>query len=139
MARLAEAQAFVDARPKWARRTAAGCPGGEAQLAVGLAGTVSTVAALEKEVGPLQSRTEIHHSSLSGDQVDVWRGAVGRRGLDSRPASARRPGMVEGRGRRESVIVGGVLVLAAVMAGFGRRECLVSEDDILDGIVASLR
>ena len=35
-------------------------------------------------------------------------------------------------------IVGGILVLAEVMAGFDRRQCLVSEDDILDGMVASL-
>jgi exopolyphosphatase/pppGpp-phosphohydrolase len=44
--------------------------------------------------------------------------------------------MVEGRA---DVIVGGAVVLAAVMTGFGYRECLVSEDDILDGLVASLR
>jgi len=37
------------------------------------------------------------------------------------------------------VIVGGVIILAAVMAGFGSSDCLVSEDDILDGIVSSLR
>jgi exopolyphosphatase/guanosine-5'-triphosphate,3'-diphosphate pyrophosphatase len=40
---------------------------------------------------------------------------------------------------REDVIVGGALVLAAVMRRFGFAECLVSESDILDGIVASLR
>jgi len=31
-----------------------------------------------------------------------------------------------------------VLVLAEVMAAFDRDRCLVSEDDILDGLVASL-
>ena len=39
---------------------------------------------------------------------------------------------------REDVIVGGVLVLAVVMASFDRDRCLVSEDDILDGLAASL-
>jgi exopolyphosphatase/pppGpp-phosphohydrolase len=43
--------------------------------------------------------------------------------------------MTEGR---EDVIVGGVLVLAVVMASFGRDRCLVSEDDILDGLARGL-
>ena len=37
------------------------------------------------------------------------------------------------------VIVGGALVLRAVIAHFGFRECLVSESDILDGLIASQR
>ena len=52
------------------------------------------------------------------------------------PARLERPGMVAGRA---DVIVGGVLVLAAVMEVFDRASCLVSEDDILDGLVATLR
>jgi len=40
---------------------------------------------------------------------------------------------------REDVIVGGVLILDAVMEAFDRTFCLVSEDDILDGLAASLR
>jgi len=47
-----------------------------------------------------------------------------------------RPGMIEGR---QDVIVGGALVLRAVMARFGFAECLVSESDILDGLIASQR
>ena len=39
---------------------------------------------------------------------------------------------------REDVIVGGLVVLVSVMEAFGRGECLVSEDDILDGLVASV-
>jgi exopolyphosphatase / guanosine-5'-triphosphate,3'-diphosphate pyrophosphatase len=46
-----------------------------------------------------------------------------------------RPGMVEGR---EDVIVGGVLILAVVMEAFDCERCLVSEDDILDGLAATL-
>jgi exopolyphosphatase/pppGpp-phosphohydrolase len=44
--------------------------------------------------------------------------------------------MVEGR---SDVIVAGVLILDAVMAAFDRSSCLVSEDDILDGLVTTLR
>ena len=54
---------------------------------------------------------------------------------EDRRARLARPGMVEGRA---DVIVGGVLILDTVMARFDRDACLVSEDDILDGLVASL-
>jgi exopolyphosphatase/guanosine-5'-triphosphate,3'-diphosphate pyrophosphatase len=127
---LAEARAFVGAEVERART---GLPAvGEGGLLIGLAGTVSTVAALEQELAHYQ-RDRIHHAILSRDQVDVW---LERLATENRQARLVRAGMVEGRA---DVIVGGVLVLAAVMVGFGRRECLVSEDDILDGIVASLR
>jgi exopolyphosphatase/guanosine-5'-triphosphate,3'-diphosphate pyrophosphatase len=38
---------------------------------------------------------------------------------------------------RQDVIVGGAMVLDAVMRRFGFAECLVSEADILDGLIAS--
>ena len=44
------------------------------------------------------------------------------------------PGMAEGRA---DVIVGGLSILVKVMRQFGFDECLVSEYDILDGLVAS--
>jgi exopolyphosphatase / guanosine-5'-triphosphate,3'-diphosphate pyrophosphatase len=44
--------------------------------------------------------------------------------------------MVEGR---QDVIVGGALILATVMTHLGFFECLVSESDILDGLIASQR
>jgi exopolyphosphatase / guanosine-5'-triphosphate,3'-diphosphate pyrophosphatase len=100
-------------------------------LLVGLAGTVSTLAALELGVAHYD-RDKIHHAVLRADQVEQW---LARLAGEDRGARLRRPGMVEGRA---DVIVGGVLVLAAVMAGFGRDRCLVSEDDILDGLVATL-
>jgi exopolyphosphatase/guanosine-5'-triphosphate,3'-diphosphate pyrophosphatase len=101
-------------------------------ILVGLAGTVSTVASLE--LGAADYRRDIiHHAVLSRSQVDGW---YERLAAEDRRARLLRPGMVEGRA---DVIVGGVLVLSAVMAGFGRTACLVSEDDILDGLVSSLR
>ena len=39
---------------------------------------------------------------------------------------------------RVDVIVGGNIVLAALMEHFGFDECLASEADILDGMVMSL-
>ncbi len=46
------------------------------------------------------------------------------------------PGLEPGR---VDVIVGGTIVLSEVMAALGHDTLLVSESDILDGIVASLR
>jgi exopolyphosphatase/guanosine-5'-triphosphate,3'-diphosphate pyrophosphatase len=40
---------------------------------------------------------------------------------------------------REDVIVAGVEILLAVMEGFGFNEVLVSEADILDGLVLTMR
>ena len=42
------------------------------------------------------------------------------------------------RQARADVIVGGVVILVAIMRYFGFDECLVSEADILDGLVLSL-
>jgi exopolyphosphatase/guanosine-5'-triphosphate,3'-diphosphate pyrophosphatase len=101
-------------------------------LFIGLAGTVSTLAALDKQLARYE-RAAIHHAVLTRAVVAQWLERLA--GEDSRARSAR-PGMVEGRA---DVIVGGVLVLDAVMAAFDRHTCLVSEDDILDGLAASLR
>lgn len=100
-------------------------------LLIGLAGTVSTLAALD---GGLRdyARAAIHHVVLDRARVQYWLAALA--GEDSRARLAR-PGMVEGRA---DVIVGGVLILDAVMEVFDRHQCLVSEDDILDGLAASL-
>ncbi len=99
---------------------------------VGLAGTVATVAMLVHGVRRYERRL-VHHSVVTADQVEEW-----LHRLAGEPAAQRRAetGMVEGR---HDVIVAGVLVLAEVMAYFGRTRCLVSEDDILDGLAASLR
>ncbi len=48
----------------------------------------------------------------------------------------RRPGLPAGR---QDVIFGGALVLREAMRRFGATECTVSEADILDGLVMSLR
>jgi exopolyphosphatase/guanosine-5'-triphosphate,3'-diphosphate pyrophosphatase len=127
---LAEARAVVEAEVGRARAELPPMDGGG--MLIGLAGTVSTLAALNLEL-PRYDRVAIHHAVLGREQVDRWLTTLS---TEDRRARLARPGMVEGRA---DVIVGGVLVLAAVMAGFECRECLVSEDDILDGLVASIR
>jgi exopolyphosphatase/guanosine-5'-triphosphate,3'-diphosphate pyrophosphatase len=103
-------------------------PGG---LLIGLAGTVSTLAALEQGL-TRYDRDRIHHFVLTEAMVDTW---LDRLAGENSRARAARKGMVEGRA---DVIMGGTVVLQAVMAVFDRSECLVSEDDILDGLAASL-
>jgi exopolyphosphatase/guanosine-5'-triphosphate,3'-diphosphate pyrophosphatase len=100
-------------------------------LLVGLAGTVSTLASLAQGV-EVYERARIHHTRLSRRDVERWLHVLASEDSVSRLA---RPGMDEGR---EDVIVGGVLILAVVMSVFDLGDCLVSEDDILDGLAASL-
>ncbi len=104
-------------------------PGG---VVIGLAGTVSTIASME--VGaPRYERDLVHHVLLGRERVAFWLKVL----AEERSAERlRHRGMVRGR---EDVIVGGVLVLHEIMDVFGCSECLVSEDDILDGLVMSLR
>jgi exopolyphosphatase/guanosine-5'-triphosphate,3'-diphosphate pyrophosphatase len=124
-ARVAVDGALVEAR----RRLPVLLPGG---LLIGLAGTVSTLAALDQGLA-VYERAAIHHAVLTGADVARWLELLAGEASRARLA---RPGMVEGRA---DVIVGGVLVLDAVMAAFDRASCLVSEDDILDGLAATLR
>src|SRR6185295_12556555 len=103
----------------------------EAGTVIGVAGTVSTVAAVEQGLAEYD-RERIHHFRLTRAAVeDVFRT------LATEPAADRRhnPGLEP---ERVDVIVGGTIVLAAVMRYFGFDEMLVSEDDILDGLIRDL-
>ena len=99
---------------------------------IGLAGTVSTLAALDLGL-VTYDRSRVHHAVLRATAVAQWCEVLAAESAGQR---LRRPGMVEGR---QDVIVGGALVLRDVMRRFGFTECLVSESDILDGLVDSLR
>ena len=74
----------------------------------------------------------VHHYRLSRQAVDR-----ALSDLAARPASQTRR-LTRDRAGRAPVIVGGTLVLASLMAHFGFEECLVSESDILDGLVITL-
>jgi exopolyphosphatase/guanosine-5'-triphosphate,3'-diphosphate pyrophosphatase len=105
--------------------------GGRDRL-VGLAGTVSTLASLE--LGLIHyERDRIHHSVLSRTSVEKWSDLLGAERVQDR---AERPAIPKGR---EDVIFGGALVLRETMVRFGLAECVVSEADILDGLVLGLR
>jgi exopolyphosphatase/guanosine-5'-triphosphate,3'-diphosphate pyrophosphatase len=98
---------------------------------VGLAGSVTTLAALELGL-PAYDSDRIHHSVLSRDAVAGWCTTLA---AESSAARAQRAGMVPGRA---DVIVGGAYVLRQVMEHFGFDTCMASETDILDGIAQSL-
>jgi exopolyphosphatase/guanosine-5'-triphosphate,3'-diphosphate pyrophosphatase len=103
----------------------------EAATLVGLAGTITTVAAIELGLQEYD-RDTIHHFRLTRAAAeDVFRT------LATESADERRhnPGLDPGR---VDVIVGGTIVLVTIMRAFGFDEMLVSEADILDGLVRSL-
>ena len=103
----------------------------EAKTLVGLAGTVSTVAAVEQGLHEY-ARDRIHHFRLTRAAVeDVFRTLATEAADDRR----HNPGL---EAERVDVIVGGVAVLATVMRTFEFDEALVSEEDILDGLVRDL-
>jgi exopolyphosphatase/guanosine-5'-triphosphate,3'-diphosphate pyrophosphatase len=104
----------------------------QAHRMVGLAGTITTMAAVEMGLADYD-RDRIHHFVLTRAAAeDVFRTLA----TEPREARGHNPGLEQGR---VDVIVGGALVVVAVMRHFGFDECLVSEADILDGLVASLR
>jgi exopolyphosphatase/guanosine-5'-triphosphate,3'-diphosphate pyrophosphatase len=102
----------------------------EAATLVGLAGTVTTVAAVEMGLAEY-NRDRIHHFVLTRAAAeDVFRTLA----TEPRRQRLSNPGLEPARA---DVIVGGCCVLVAVMRFFEFGACLVSEADILDGIVRS--
>jgi exopolyphosphatase / guanosine-5'-triphosphate,3'-diphosphate pyrophosphatase len=103
----------------------------EAQTLVGLAGTVTTVAAVEIGL-ETYDRDRIHHFHLSHEAAeDVFRTLA----TESRADRVHNPGLEEARA---DVIVGGCCVLVALFRHLGFDEMIVSEADILDGLALSL-
>ncbi|MFE6162180.1 exopolyphosphatase [Streptomyces sp. NPDC056486] len=102
-------------------------PIGDARTLVGLAGSVTTVAAIALGLDAYDSEA-IHHSRVSYEQVAEIVGRLTRSTHDERAAiPVMHPGRVD-------VIAAGALVLLSIMDRTGAREVVVSEHDILDGI-----
>ncbi len=103
----------------------------DAATLVGLAGTVTTVAAVELGL-PEYDAEKIHGFRLTRAAVeDVFRTFA----TENAAQRATNPGLEPGR---VDVIVGGVAVLAGILRTLNFDEVLVSESDILDGLVRSL-
>ncbi|MFB8113031.1 exopolyphosphatase [[Kitasatospora] papulosa] len=105
-------------------------PIASAATLVGLAGTVTTVAAMALGLEEYDSEA-IHHSRVSVERV---RELTERLLASTHEERAAIPAMHPGR---VDVIASGALVLLAVMERAGAREVVVSEHDILDGIAWS--
>jgi exopolyphosphatase/guanosine-5'-triphosphate,3'-diphosphate pyrophosphatase len=111
--------------------TIAGLLSGKPALAVGLAGTVTTISGIKQ--GLDQYDTErIHHSRLSRGEVEEIFMKLATVPLEERK---RVMGLEPARA---DVIVGGAAVLRVIMDLAGLDEILVSEKDILDGLVLDL-
>lgn len=105
---------------------------GEARTFVGLAGTVSTAAAVEIGLATYD-RDQIHHFELTREAVeDVFRTLA----TENRADRLHNPGVEEGRA---DVIVAGLCILVQLMRQLNLDVCVVSESDILDGIVMHLQ
>ena len=103
----------------------------DARTLVGLAGSVTTVAALALGLDAYDAG-RIHHARIGAGQVHEQTARL----LAMPQAGRARLGVMHPG--RVDVIGGGALVLEAIMTRFGFTEVLASEHDILDGIAWSL-
>ena len=98
---------------------------------VGLAGSVTTVAALALHL-PRYDAERIHHARVPFDDVaKVTQDLLGSTVADRRDLPVMHPG-------RADVIGAGALILRIIMERAGKTSVIASEHDILDGIAFSL-
>jgi exopolyphosphatase/guanosine-5'-triphosphate,3'-diphosphate pyrophosphatase len=102
-----------------------------ARRMIGLAGTVSTLASLKLGLAEYDV-DKLHHATLTLDEIE---GMCDMLAAQSARRRGELVGMVPGR---QDVILGGALVLGSVATRYHCSEVLVSEKDILDGIVLSI-
>jgi len=99
---------------------------------VGLAGTVAALVMVDQGLTHYD-RALVHHARLSMRDVAAWTAQLSRETTAERLAH---PGMEPGRA---DVLVGGLVVLLAVMERIGATSVLHSEADILDGVASALQ
>ncbi|MFC7309907.1 exopolyphosphatase [Streptomyces monticola] len=103
----------------------------EARTLVGLAGSVTTVAAIALGLEEYDSAA-IHHARIPYEQVvEITKRLLSSTHAERAAIGAMHPGRVD-------VIGSGALVLLAIMERIDAAEVVVSEHDILDGIAWSL-
>ncbi|KJY43786.1 exopolyphosphatase [Streptomyces sp. NRRL B-1568] len=125
---IAAIRADVEAALDLAQETV---PITEAHTLVGLAGSVTTVAAIALGLAEYDW-TVIHHSRIPVERVrEITHELLASTHEQRAAIPVMHPGRVD-------VIAAGALVLLAVMERTGAREVVVSEHDILDGIAWSV-
>ncbi|HEX6236598.1 MAG TPA: Ppx/GppA phosphatase family protein [Acidimicrobiales bacterium] len=126
---LAACLSVIDAHLDDVLRAVPGVAG--ARTLVGLAGTVTTVAAVEIGL-ETYDRDRVHHFRLTHEAAeDVFRTLA----TETRAQRIHNPGLEEARA---DVIVGGCCVLVSLYRRLGFDEMIVSEADVLDGLALSL-
>lgn len=98
---------------------------------IGVAGTWTSLAAMTQRLDPYDPEL-VHHYRLPRATVGEWVERL--RGL-SLADTERLPGLDPARA---PVILGGSIVAEAVLSALWVDECLVSEHDLLDGVLAGL-
>ena len=112
-------------------QVAAAVPVAQARTLVGLAGSVTTVAAINLGLAEYDS-VRIHHSRISAARVhDIAGDLLAMTRAERAAIPVMHPGRID-------VIGAGALILDRITTRFGFTEVLVSEHDILDGIAWSL-
>jgi exopolyphosphatase/guanosine-5'-triphosphate,3'-diphosphate pyrophosphatase len=125
---IAAATADIDAA---LATVAAAVPVREARTLVGLAGSVTTVAAIALDL-PVYDPERTHHARLSAAAVHAVTQSLLSQTREQRAAiGSMHPGRVD-------VIGAGALVLDRVLQAFGFDAVVASEHDILDGIAWSI-
>jgi exopolyphosphatase/guanosine-5'-triphosphate,3'-diphosphate pyrophosphatase len=102
-----------------------------ARRLMGLAGTVTTLACMHKGLDRYDP-AQTHGMRLTRADVEDLCTRLASADLDARRQLLLEP-------KRAEVIVGGALVLVQILRSFDIAELQVSENDILDGLAASLR
>jgi exopolyphosphatase/guanosine-5'-triphosphate,3'-diphosphate pyrophosphatase len=98
---------------------------------VGVAGTVTTAAAIELGLAAYD-HDQIHHFRLSREAVeDIFRTVA----TEDRMQRLGNPGLEDDRA---DVFVAGMCILVKIMRFFDFEDCLVSEADLLDGVARDL-
>ena len=109
-------------------RDISGC---DQALLVGLGGTVTTLAALNLALSEYDSEL-VHHYPLSRDDLNLIYRSLAGMALKVRSGM---PMLPEGRA---DVIVAGAAILSRIMARWSFDRVVVSEQDILDGLVLEM-
>lgn len=121
-ARLEEADRDLEAR---------GAAVADAAVLVGVAGTVTTLAALHRGLSRYEA-DRVHGTALPRAALEAWT----ERLLGMRVAERAELAVVAAG--REDVIAGGALIAEGILAHHGRDQLIVSEADNLDGLAASV-
>jgi exopolyphosphatase/guanosine-5'-triphosphate,3'-diphosphate pyrophosphatase len=125
---IAAAEQDIDAAIE---RVLAVVPVAQARTAIGLAGSVTTVAAVALGLSSYD-RSRIHLTRLSRAEIDkVTEELLGMSRAERAALAVMHPGRVD-------VIGAGALILRTLVDRFQLSEVLISEADILDGIAWSL-